>query len=303
MPDYFRVIDGPINIRIAPNLTAHKSTIQLRDGDVIESLGDTPVSNDGFLWIHHALGWSAAHTIDGKSVFMKKIDETSKAERGLGATNPVIGNSIILQAGKSISRTQIFHSHPVAIEVTKWVQYFGNTQFAYNLKFFLNRRMNQQYFYCQSLHGGLDYGNDNENISIFAGIGGVGQVKAIQKNVEVYKPNNIRVQFGDFTIIYGHIGNIPNSLQVGSNVTERTKLGEIESTQNHLHLEVRYQDKWIINPLLLMSESLSGVFITKFSSYARKFYRDENWSEWQTPFDQPVLRLSGKLIGPRAEKG
>lgn len=77
-------------------------------------------------------------------------------------------------------------------------------------------------------------------------------------------------------------------------------MGVIENTQIHLHIEVRYRDRYIINPFLLMPQTMVDEFIGKFPPDASTFVETGTWNRWLTPLDQPVIRLGGEVIGPTA---
>ena len=73
--------------------------------------------------------------------------------------------------------------------------------------------------------------------------------------------------------------------------------------------------KWIINPLLLFTEDIYTELITGFNpdkpntgykkdfpkSTKNFFYHTDTWSKWVTPLEQPMIKLAGPVIGPRAE--
>jgi hypothetical protein len=64
---------------------------------------------------------------------------------------------------------------------------------------------------------------------------------------------------------------------------------------------------WIINPLLFMPDAMWLALTEKFSNYDFHFHKDATWTQWLTPLDQPVLRLSrpedAAIIGPLAARG
>jgi hypothetical protein len=298
---FFRVVDGPVNIRTLPDTDAAKAGGQLQLGQQVEVVIESRTVNDGYIWWQHSLGWSVESSADGSKVFMREIIPDTDKAKGTAVVNMPSSASITLPTGTKIPQTILFQRHPVDLADTKWWQYFGNTRFAYNLctdKVPVRQRM---YFYCQGLHGGVDYGNSTPGVPIVAGINGV--IEKVELGAKSYSPNCVRIKAGDFTVIYGHLGNVP-ALAVGQTVVPETPLGKIEGTQCHLHLEVRYKNTWIINPLLVMSTEMTNAIIAKFK---KDFYSDANWTQWQTPFDQPVLKSSAPdkavIIGPRAARG
>jgi hypothetical protein len=304
-PKFFRVVDGPVNIRIAADTDAPKVGGQLQTGQQVEVIADSRTVNDGYVWWQHSLGWSAECTENGAGIFMKEIVvETDKA-KGTAVVNTTESPTITLPTGAKIDRPILFQQSPVLLDQTAWVQYFGNTWFAYNLGTDRIPSRQTMYFYCQSLHGGIDYGNNTAGTPIVAGLSGI--VDKVEKNAKSYSPGCVRVKVdANWTVIYGHMGNVTAPAK-GQPVTPDMQLGVIEKTQCHLHLEVRYKETWIINPLLFMPTAMSTAFINKFSKFSKHFYSDTVWTQWQTPFDQPILRLSAAdkavIIGPRAARG
>lgn len=306
VPQFFRVVDGPIRIRQLPDTSALRVEAQLTQGQQIEVVAGSRTDNDGFIWWQHALGWSVEKTSDDKEVYMQAIDPAADGGRNNTAVNTNTVPTLTLPSGKTIERPVLFVQHPVALKDTVWIQYFGNTQFAYKLQFERDPARQRMYYYCQSLHGGIDYGNNTPGAPIVAGMT-QGIIEKVERNAKSYRPNAVRVTVGEFQVIYGHLGNVPPDLVEGMTVTPEMKMGEIEATQDHLHLEVRYKNTWIINPLLFMSPELSGAFTSKFSKFSQYFYSDATWTQWLTPFDQPVLKAStpdkAVLLGPRAARG
>ena len=61
-----------------------------------------------------------------------------------------------------------------------------------------------------------------------------------------------------------------------------------------------HRDKYIINPFLLMPQTMVEEFMAKFPPKANSFIETGNWTRWLTPLDQPILRLGGEVIGPTA---
>ncbi len=304
-PKFFRVIDGPIRIRQFADTSAPRVEGQLAQGQQIEVVPGSRTDNDGFIWWQHSLGWSVEKTNDDKTIYMQLIDPATEGGRNNTAVNTNTVATLTLPTGKTIERPVLFVQHPVALKDTVWIQYFGNTQFAYNLQFDRDPGRQRMYYYCQSLHGGIDYGNNTPGAPIVAGMT-QGVIEKVERNAKSYRPNAVRVTVGEFQVIYGHLGNVPD-VKEGMTVTPDMKLGEIEASQDHLHLEVRYKNTWVINPLLFMTPELTAAFTKKFSNYGKYFYSDANWTQWLTPFDQPILKVSATdkavIIGPRAAHG
>lgn len=266
MPQRFRVVALGVTIRDEPNTNAIR-TGRLRQGEELLIDPAKLVETDGYVWAKHAAGWSAVRSLDGKEELMLNID-----------TLPLLG--------------ALIQRMPVRITETQWVQYYGNTSFAF--KFGKNNSYDK---FSQGLHSGLDFGkltSNPANPSIFAGVAGLFDGRGTK-----YGPNRVDVLVGDYRIIYGHIGQ-PASLPRRSPVTPDTVMGVVENTQIHLHFEVRYRDRYIINPLLLMPQGLVEEFMGKFPPDANTFVKTGSWDRWLSALDQPVIRLGGEVIGPTA---
>ncbi len=262
-----QVVAASVNVRNSPDLSA--SVVgALVQGDEFEVDPDDPgvgAEADGWVWWRHSQGWSAERRADGTSELMLDVNELPH----LGA---------------------LFERHPARIETTEWVQYFGNTWFAY-----LYGIQHNYPNFSQGLHSGLDYGKNENNpveLPVFAGVHGIFRGRG-----SAYGPNRVDVQVGDYRIIYGHLGR-PASLPVGQPVTPDAVLGVIENTRIHLHLEVRYKDRYIINPLWLMPSGLVSAFVDRFPPGTGTFVNTPSWGKWTTPLSQPIIRLGGPVIGP-----
>lgn len=138
----------------------------------IAVVANSRTNNDGYRWWQHSLGWSVASHADETKIYMKPIDPATESGRNNTAVNTNTIATITLPIGKEIERPELFTRHPVALEHTVWVQYFGNTQFACNLQFDRDTTRQRMYFYYRGLHGGIDYGNGNPGVRIFAGMHG-----------------------------------------------------------------------------------------------------------------------------------
>jgi hypothetical protein len=59
-----------------------------------------------------------------------------------------------------------------------------------------------------------------------------------------------------------------------------------------------------VNPLLLMPSPMHAQITGRWKDFAKHFYSDPVWRQWQTPFDQPILGLQQKgreiIVGPHA---
>lgn len=294
---YMRVTNGPLSVRqeTSPSSTRLGT---VNTGDELEVDPASRTETNGFVWWKHATGWSAERSLDGRMVFMTPID---------ALTRPPVTNVTTptpTPAGNHEFKPEpIFVRLPVELNQTQWIQYFGNTRYAYNIR----REGKTWYNYSQGLHGGFDFGNSLPGIPIYAGVEGV--VVKLERNSSSYVPNYLMVRAGtvnQFLVIYGHIA-APNHFNPGDRITPDMIVGRIDSGgQNHLHLEVRFADTQIVNPLLMMLDVLRDQITKRWSNYADHFYRDATWTQWQDPYDQPILRLCPPsnvvIIGPHGRR-
>lgn len=289
----FQTGSVPVRVRSQPGLLG-ESLKYLDPGSVLEVDPASRTEVDGYVWWKHAEGWSAERSADGKEIY---LFEPGQAPTEPSRAAPVVSMPTTLEGlpdGESLPmRDQIFKRLPVDLDQTQWWQYYGNNVFGYK-----NWRQGITWYqYSQSLHGGLDFGNSSTpGVPVYAGVEGVFE-KQITSS---FTPYGLFVTVGDYSIIYGHLVN-PRPLQPGQPVSPDTVVGEIQyGGAAHLHLEMRYKQKWIVNPLLFMPQEMRDAIFAKFPPSAEYFYRDATWTQWQTPLDQPVLILSGPIIGPHA---
>ncbi|MFN7210251.1 MAG: peptidoglycan DD-metalloendopeptidase family protein, partial [Aggregatilineales bacterium] len=283
-----RVNTPVLNIRRAPSLSAPVLGIAF-SGERLTETGE-PREADGFRWFQHERGWSAERKLDSSESYAVEVQEMPPISAP---------QRVELPDGTSFAPAELMVRLPVALGQIQWIQYFGNTRFAYNLTTDRNTQRRRAYLYAQGLHGGVDFGNPNTEVAVFAGM--TGRVSAVRLNTDMYAPNFVMIVNGSYTVIYGHIANVAVSL--GQNVTPDTRIATIDTAHNganaHLHLEVRYQGQWIINPLLILRAELCQALLSKFDDYASEF---QPFDKWQTPLDQPVLQLSNPaqavVIGP-----
>ncbi|MGJ3239634.1 MAG: hypothetical protein ACFE0Q_13070 [Anaerolineae bacterium] len=270
-------------------------------GQVLLCDMDTLTEADNYYWVRHEHGWSAIQSVNGKIVFLVEPG-TIPGLIAIGPDGPVPQDLPEYRA--------LFTRLPVNLNDIQWFQYFGNNMYA--------MRKGQSFGYdrySQGLHGGLDFGNSQAPKPIFAGL------EAEFVKIEYPSRNNTRIHLkqGDYTIIYQHITNA-RRFSAGDPILPDTQLGIIEhhSINNgwdHLHLEVRFMKSWIVNPLLLfipeIYEQLTARFDPNKANTSYKydfpkssnnfFYHTPDWERWVTPLDQPMIKLAGAVIGPRAE--
>jgi len=280
----FQVGSVGVRVRSAPGLQG--ATVKyLSPGQSLQVDPGSRTEADGYVWWKHAEGWSAERSVDGSEVYLVESVPVTVSTPPASVDTP--------DGDKLPLLNELFKRLPVNLEQTQWWQYYGNNVFAYDLW----REGKRWYKYAQGLHAGLDFGNSNtRGVLVRAGVEGVFH----KHDTSAYRPNALWVKVGDYTLIYGHLTN-PRSFQPGQPIGASTVLGEIEfGGQQHLHLEVRYQNCWIVNPLLLMPAVMREGLFQKFPPSGEYFYRGGGWTRWQTPLDQPMLKLSGELIGPHA---
>jgi hypothetical protein len=280
----FKVASVKVRVRAEPNLQG-RMIRWIDPGTLLEVDGNSRIEVDGYVWWRHNEGWSAERNLAGSEVYL--VDPSVVVDIPAPRTNePPTVDMLPL-------RDALFIRLPVDFGRTLWWQYFGNNVYA--------RRIWMQglqwYKYAQGLHGGLDFGNSRERgVPVYAGVNGTFKFHDRANT----RPNGLWVKVGDYTVIYGHLAN-PRLYRVGDPIGPDTLLGELDfGGQNHLHLEVRYRDRWIINPLLLMPEDMRDNLIRKFPPSSDYFWRDAGWNQWQTPLDQPIITLGGPIIGPNA---
>lgn len=274
---FFEVVEGPISIRSEPSLSAARLG-QFSAGEQFEVIQRSRTENQGYVWWQHSKGWSPERKVGSESAYVTVIPKLSR------------------KVVDGVPYLPVIVQHPVALADTQWIQYYGNTTFAYKLRF----EGKFWYNYCQSLHGGFDYGT-SKPVPIVAGAEGT--VIDVNLNKATYAPNYTRVKVGPYIFIYGHMAR-PSMFNVGDSVGPNTVMGFIDAGgQNHLHFEVRFGLK-LINPLEVMIEERRNEITARFKDYAKHFHASPSWNLWQNPYDQPVLNLQNKgsevIIGPHA---
>jgi hypothetical protein len=266
------VLNGPVKVRDAPNGNELKN-LKLKNGTLVEIEPDSMQDIGGYIWWKHAAGWSAERTSDGKKVFMGDPSLPSVDDPPSLDTLPM--------------RNALFVRWPVDLEKVNWVQYFGNTKYAFEH----GKEWGYQKF-AQGMHSGLDLGSNRpEGIPVYAGLYG---------EFVAQDDYGVHVSAGEYYVIYQHLIMVPNFAK-GALITPDTPLGEMERLPGnaHLHLETRYaKQKFIVNPLLLLPEPMCDACLKKFSNFEKYFYKDARWNQWQTPLDQPMILRGGAVIGP-----
>ncbi|MCB9452260.1 MAG: hypothetical protein H6672_12535 [Anaerolineaceae bacterium] len=292
----FQVGNEQVRVRTQPSLSG-MHVKWLAPGTIIQVVPTSRTEASGYVWWQHADGWSAEKKIDGSEVNLfepgtVKIDPAAASKTAKpGAASVPLGPDGLPDVNQLPLLNSLFQRLPVDQDKIRWWQYYGNNVYAFNLW----TQGKYWYKYCQALHGGLDFGNSNDKgVLIYAGVEGTYN----KLDTKYTRPNGQWVTVGDYTIIYGHLIN-PRPFNPGDAIHPDTIMGEIDlGGQNHLHLEVRYMNKWIVNPQLYMTQDMRDWITKKFPPSAKYFYQDSGWNQWQTPMDQPVLVLGGPVIGP-----
>jgi len=170
-------------------------------------------------------------------------------------------------------------------------QWFGATNFAYTD----GDKWNYDN-YCQGFHCGIDIGRETSEYGepVYAGIYGI-----VESTENAYGagPYAVNIRVGDYVVIYGHLDGKYN-VKKGDPVTPYTIIAVvgnpkgIENGNNvHLHLEIRYQNKLIYNPLLFMDESIHQVLAAVIDP--NDFHYTDKWA---TPLEQPVIHRGGPSL-------
>ena len=281
-----------VKIRKSPGLGGEELEERLEPGVVVNVDPDSRTEADGFIWWKHDKGWSAGSNLDGSTVFFtdpNAPDPGSKEAQGTADGVSATDGSISVDALPQ--RDGLFSRLPVDFNLTAWVQYFGNTNFA-----FKNGARWGYPAYAQGLHSGFDFGNATANynpaIPCYAGVSGT------------FVRNNqygVAVQSGEYLVIYQHLVNTDSYVK-GGQVTPDTQIGILDpsfGSNRHLHLEVRYKgERYIINPLLMMPANMRDMLLNRFTNFDMS--SANGWSKWLTPMDQPIIVLGGPVIGPTA---
>lgn len=256
-----RVRGSALNVRSSPS-TGASLVRKLRAGAEFHSDPSSAVLSDGYVWhFHDAGGWSALGLagVSWDEAFVMRLGPPKKASL------PMYGT--------------LFVSSPVDLGRVDWVQYFGDTTFARRYG-----RAHNYDGYSQGLHGGFDFGLSSEMsdfaVPVFASLEGVVALKL---------GNQVWVEAGPYKVGYIHLEDIPPRLEVGQRVLPDTFLGNISRhefprSNVHLHLEVVYDGRYLVNPAELMPPLPWGRLDSE--GYAAD-------ALFTDPAAQPLIELSG----------
>ncbi|NDJ85820.1 MAG: M23 family metallopeptidase [Chloroflexi bacterium] len=258
-----------LNVRTEPAVDARTLVpgAQLQRGTRIEVIQDSRTEAGGFVWWRHQSGWSAERRTDDSEVYLVDVEHDLEPP------------------------DFTFQRLPVDLDAMEWFYYYGNTVFAFRYGMLHNYDG-----YSQGLHGGVDFGHPG-GVPIFAGVRGTFDYSGSER---AFGPNRVDIMVGNYRIIYGHVAR-PISLPRGTTVTPDTVIAEMDSGRAHMHLEIRYEEDYIVNPLLFMNDDMREALISRFPPQGiYDFYTRPNWQDWATPLDQPTIIRGGPVIGPRA---
>jgi hypothetical protein len=260
----FYVVEPILNIRASASTAAPVTGVLYLGQQITAETNSRTVVGGNVFW-KHSRGWSAERNTITNQVYMTTV------KPGV----PGIGFG--------------FERLPLGFEYINKVFYFGNTQFAWDYG-----AQNNYNGYSQGLHGGLDLEHTG-GAPVVAGVRGI-----FDGPGSAFPPNRVDVLVGKYRIIYGHLAKPNRTLQRGATVMPTTQLGEIDFKEQHVHIEIR-MGIYILNPLLFMSDALVNQLVTRFPPAGdTRFYSSPTFKQWQTPLDQPVIRLAGPIIGPKA---
>ena len=263
----FRVIDGPLSVRTEPSLEAatKKKGVVLRTAQRVEVDLASRTEVEGYVWWQHRDGWSAECSVDLREVFLRD------------------------DAQFLASSERLFQTWPIDFSTIQWIHYYGNTTFAFE-----HGAEHNYDGYSQGIHGGLDFGHPG-GTTIVAGIQpGLDAICTYVGDERSFRPFRVDIQVGQYLLIYGELTRplIRPSDRVGPD----TVIAITENISNrHLHLEIRSGSR-ILNPLNFFPPELCEGLFQRFNPVGDF----QPFDRWQSPLDQPEIKLGGPVIGPRA---
>jgi hypothetical protein len=318
----FEVVTTKLRIRSLPT---RQSEIrgELTRGDTIKADPASRTEADENVWWEHSAGWSAERAIEVDSdddILMREISPQEEEEIEAGFLDFPLDPNEPLNVNTLPLRDRLFQRLTSDPDLIFMLQYFGNTRFAFSSGIY------DKFF--QGLHPGLDLGSKDKDklIAVFPGVGGTVPAKVIAPPTDSYFPRGVKVQVGDYVIIYGHLRAEPELVPVGTVLTPDTPIGHIATREDiaafdaahperplgfwpHLHLEIRFRfdnQTVILNPLLFFPNAIRERYAKIPPSeqdlirYKDQFQTAPDWNLWGDPFTQPVIRFGKELIGPRA---
>ncbi len=297
----FRV-QTALNVRDRPALSGALVGTKIPAGTLLDVDATSRTEADALIWWRHATGWSAERAISNSLIFMvEAAGGTGSGTSPQPVTPPppppppadptVVGiPNDVLDVSKLPQRDALVARHPLDLSIVNWVQYYGNTQFA-----FTDGARWGYDGYAQGLHSGIDYGGPSAHGKpVFAGVFG--------RFVRVDR-FGIRINTGNYIVIYQHL--IPaRTFARDESITPDTVLGTFDmslGSNAHVHFEIRpIGERHIINPLIMMPIPMRLALMTKYVPWTSHFQRTAAWTQWQSPLEQPVITVGAQRIGPRA---
>lgn len=244
---------------------------------------------------------------EGRRTVDRLADEAKRraAQAAEDARNrlPQIGNSLSGDGPFQLGRS------PVPLDKITSINWYGNTQFAYDKRADL-------YGELQGLHSGVDF-LVPLGTPITSVVNRTGTVLSVSnaRAVFAYKagPENVLVNYGDFLVLYGHTSK-PGLPAVGATFRPGDVVaytGVDDDGLAHLHLEViRKHESWDKLPPDKQATTRPGNVRTNpvvfFSAVLRRQLATKQWDtfhkltdgRWQTPEDQPDITPGGQHLVP-----
>jgi len=262
----FRVVGGNLRVREEPSLES-RVIGYLPDGSIFESDTSQQVRNGKYVFLAHSEGYSAICNLFDLFAVPIRMTWNERPDK--------------------IEFPRLITQSPVDLDLIKWQQPYGNTSYAYHFAHLWGYER-----YSQGLHGGWDLGVENgKNVPVQAGVRGI----FVGSN-----SNTVRIKWGDISFIYQHLRNIPD-FYTGQPIFPDTRIGDIQQLHAynfHVHIEVRYKEAWIINPIYLFSEQIADVLLEGLKD-KQHFYQTDSFRKWGSPLEQPIIQLGGGNISPK----
>ncbi len=176
-------------------------------------------------------------------------------------------------------------------ELTDAVQYYGNTEFAFNLsqKAVAGQTI-PNYSYSQGFHGGLDL-IANEGTVVYAGVFGI--VEYVDGGA--YRPSYIKIRIAPHRyLIIGHLAADSSGFKPGQVVTPKTVIGTVGNDHTHVEIwNIVDGQRTIESPYENMTpqvlKQLASLVADMNVRDSRINFHSRSDGRWQTYRDQPSL--------------
>ena len=248
-PQVYRVGGGGVNARVEPSIES-RVMLQLTPGDTFVALRYH--QEHGYTWAEHDTGFRMLWTA-------------------------LVPGSVELIPASEPDMSHIFVSAPVDLWDIDWVHTFGDTVFSRQYG-----HLNNYDGYCSGMHCGLDFGITEARshivVPVYAGLVGV---------IEIITSDYVLIRHGKYEVGYQHLESISDSLSVGMHVRPWEYIGSISrsafaSNNLHTHIEVRWDDRYAMNPAQLMPAIPWDEF------YTEGYAEDARYTD---PNNQPLIGL------------